>query len=571
MGSIKDLLLANSAMTEEQFSQAERKARGDNISLMHAIEILDFVPEDKLLAMFSQFYRIQPTNLADKDIPRDIIDLIPSELAVKLRVIPLDRIGNNIIVAMGDPLNLKTIDTIRFSAGYFARPVLASELRITEALEKYYGKVIDLHKLSDVSSNLQESRDGGRQQIGGVKKNDGPIIKLVNDVIIQCLRRRGSDIHFEPYENFMRIRIRVDGTLIELAQPPKTMQAALISRIKIMSGLNIAETRLPQDGAINILIGDKPVDFRVSTVPGIQGEKIVMRLLDKSALKVDMKQLGFEKDQLAVFHSAITRPHGMILVTGPTGSGKTTTLYSALQELNREESNIMTSEDPVEYNLEGINQVQMKPEIGLDFAASLRAFLRQDPDIIMVGEIRDLETAEIAIKASLTGHLVLSTLHTNSAPDTISRLLNMGVENFNLISALSLITAQRLMRKICDRCRVVDETITPQVLANLGIHPNYVNKVKAYKGQGCTACGKSGLIGRVAVHEVLNISEEVKQAILENASSMELKRVAIASGMRTLRQSALNKMIQGVVTAKEVIKTTAADRIDDNQAGRSAS
>jgi type IV pilus assembly protein PilB len=565
MTTIKDVLISQGPMTEQQFADATEKAKQENISLMHAIELIDAIPEERVLAIFSTYYRIQATSLKDKDVPKNIIDLIPSDLAVKLRVIPLDRVGNNIIVAMGDPLNLKTIDTIRFSVGFFARPVLASEMRITEALEKYYGKVLDIHQVKDERiTQLQNAKDDGRHKITAGGKGDGPIIKLVNDVIVQCIRRRGSDVHIEPYESYMRIRIRTDGVLMELAHPPRNMLSALISRIKIMAGLNIAETRLPQDGAINITVDGNPIDFRVSSIPSVHGEKIVMRLLDKSALKVDMTQLGFDQAQLNLFQKSIHQPYGMILVTGPTGSGKTTTLYSALQELNRKESNIMTAEDPVEYSIEGINQVQMKHDIGLNFAAALRSFLRQDPDIIMVGEIRDLETAEIAVKASLTGHLVLSTLHTNNAPDAISRLLNMGIESFNLISALTAITAQRLMRKICTRCRVVDEAVTPQILISLGIHSSFAEKVKAYKGQGCPACNNQGNTGRIGVHEVLVLNEQVKQAILDNASSIQLKKIAMASGMLTLRQSALNKLMQGVVSATEVVKVTASDQNQEN-------
>ena len=346
------------------------------------------------------------------------------------------------------------------------------------------------------------------------------------------------------------------------------MRAPLTSRVKIMSNLDIAETRLPQDGAINIRINDADVDFRVSCLPTVYGEKIVLRILDKSNLQVDMTKLGFERDEMDKFVSSIHSPFGMVLVTGPTGSGKTTTLYSALADLNKESDNIMTAEDPVEYNLEGINQVQMKPDIGLNFAAALKSFLRQDPDIIMVGEIRDLETAEIAIKAALTGHMVLSTLHTNSAPDTISRLLNMGVEGFNLVSALTCITAQRLLRKICQKCKVVDDSVTPEAMIDLGIHPNFVSRVKAYKGAGCNACNNTGNKGRVAVHEVLKLSDPVREAILKNLPSMEIKKIAMANGMRSLRQSALVKMVQGLTNAVEVVGSTAPD--SDSASGQNA-
>ena len=567
--AIKTFLIQNGVLNETDFSRAIERASKNNITLMHAIELLEIIPEDVLLDTFAKFFRVPKASVAEMDIPRSIIDLIPKELALKHRVLPIDRAGNNIIVAMGDPRNLQAIDALRFSVGYFPKPVIASELKITSALEKYYGRIIDIESF-DKNSEGTETKvkppvKQERQEISSHEKGDGPIIKIVNQVLMTCMHRRASDIHIEPYESFIRIRLRIDGVLHEIARPPLAMKAALTSRIKIMSSLDIAETRLPQDGAINISIGGKPVDFRVSCIPTLHGEKIVMRILDKSSLQVDMTKLGFERDELEKFMKSIGAPFGMVLVTGPTGSGKTTTLYSALTELNKETDNIMTAEDPVEYNLEGINQVQMKAEINFNFASALRSFLRQDPDVIMVGEIRDLETAEIAIKAALTGHMVLSTLHTNSAPDTISRLLNMGVESFNLVSALTCITAQRLMRKVCDKCRIVDESITPEVMVELGIHPQYADRVRAYKGAGCTNCNSTGNKGRIAVHEVLKMSDPVREAILANLPTMKIKRVAMANGMRSLRQSALNKMVQGVVCAAEVTSITAPDSDDDQK------
>lgn len=535
---------------------------------MAAVEKLQLMPEDQVLDLFSKFYRVPKTNLGEMDIPRPILDLIPRDVALKHRVIPIDRAGNNIILATADPRNLDAMNAIRFVVGFFPKPVLASEERISQAIEKYYGRMIDIDSLNvssaDADALTLRQKNGGKErvEITSSDKGDGPIIKFVNQILLQCLQRGASDIHIEPYETSVRVRLRIDGVLHEIARPPTAMLAALASRIKIMSKLDIAETRLPQDGAINIQIGGKPVDFRVSTLPTVYGEKIVMRILDKSALKADMTKLGFEPDELEKFMASIHSPFGMVLVTGPTGSGKTTTLYSALSELNGEEDNIVTAEDPVEYNLEGINQVQMKADIGLNFASALRSFLRQDPDIIMVGEIRDLETAEIAIKAALTGHMVLSTLHTNSAADTIFRLLNMGVEPFNLVSALTCVTAQRLMRKICDKCRIIDDSITPKVMIELGIHPQYADRVKAYKGSGCNVCGGTGNKGRVAVHEVLKMNDPVREAIVSNLPAMKIKKVAMANGMRTLRQSALNKMAQGLSSAAEVIKATASDSDD---------
>ncbi len=569
---LRTFMVKNGIISDADFAKAEDKARREGLSLMHALELSGAVPEATILEVFSKYYRVPKAALGEMDIPGAIITLLPKDLAMKHRVVPIDRAGNNIIVAMGDPRDLAAIDAIRFSVGFFPKPVLASEVRITEALDKYYGKMLDVNSMDKSGSTVEINKKAKdvRQDISSGASGDGPIIKLVNQVLMQCLHRKASDIHIEPYESFLRVRLRIDGVLHEIARPPASMKAALTSRIKIMSSLDIAESRLPQDGAINISIGGKPVDFRVSSLPTVYGEKVVMRILDKSALQVDMTQLGFEQDELDKFKKSIYAPFGMVLVTGPTGSGKTTTLYSALSELNQEADNIMTAEDPVEYNLEGINQVQMKPDIGFNFAAALRSFLRQDPDIIMVGEVRDLETAEIAIKAALTGHMVLSTLHTNSAPETISRLLNMGVEPFNLVSALTCITAQRLMRRICEKCRVVDEAVTPAIMVELGIHPQYTDRVRAYKGAGCSACGGTGNRGRIAVHEVLRLSDPVRDAILAGMPAMKMKRIAMQNGMRTLRQSALNKMVQGISSALEVTKTTASDSDDDLRGGAAA-
>ncbi len=564
---LKTFMVGQNHISEADFDKAEQKAEKEKISVMHAIESLQLMPEDKVLDVFAKFYRVPRSNLGEMDVPRQVIDLIPKEMAQKHRVVPIDRAGNNIIVAMGDPRNLDAINAIRFSVGFFPKPVLASELRLTEAIEKYYGKALSMGDLEDSAVNLDTRKSTAKAERQDISndKGDGPIIKVVNQILTQCLHRKASDIHIEPYESYLRVRLRIDGVLHEIARPPISMKAPFTSRIKIMAGMDIAENRLPQDGPINILIGGKPIDFRVSCIPTVYGEKIVMRILDKSSLQTDMTRLGFDTDELAKFKSSIHAPFGMVLVTGPTGSGKTTTLYSAMAELNQESDNIMTAEDPVEFNLEGINQVQMKSDIGLNFAAALKSFLRQDPDVIMVGEIRDLETAEISIKAALTGHMVLSTLHTNNAPETISRLLNMGVESFNLVSALTCVTAQRLMRRICERCRVVDEAVTPQIMIELGIHPQYADKVKAYKGAGCAACGNTGNKGRVAVHEVLKLTDSVREAILANEPAMRIKRIAMVAGMRSLRQSALNKMAQGISDVQEVIKTTASDSDDDKR------
>lgn len=563
MSTLEHMLLDAIGLSAAEYQAALAYGQEKNVSLLHALEILHPGKEEAVLSVFSAFYEIPSVNLSEKEIPLEILALLPKTIACKLRVLPISQSGTSLLVAMGDPRNVKALDTIGFKAGLFARPVLASEMQISTALEKYYG-TLDVTRLNAVAEPQFQSNTSitqTRKTIGtGIgEKDDGPIIQLVNDVMIQCVNQGASDIHFESYENALRIRLRIDGTLRDIAHPPLSLRAALTSRVKILAGLDIAESRLPQDGAINLTVGEKPIDFRVNSLPATHGEKIVMRLLDKSNLHVDMTQLGFTPEQFATFTRAIHTPHGMVLVTGPTGSGKTTTLYSALQELNKEDVNLMTAEDPVEYSLTGVNQVQVKPEIGLNFAAALRAFLRQDPDIILVGEIRDVETAEIAIKAALTGHLVLSTLHTNSAVDTVSRLLNMGVEAYNLVAALTCVTAQRLARKICPRCRIVDPDATPEILQKAGIPPHLADKVVAHKGAGCIACNNTGTRGRIAVHEVLPLTEVMKKAILEGKSAAEMRDIAMKAGVRTLRQSALNQMGQGIISLSEVFSTTAGE------------
>jgi type IV pilus assembly protein PilB len=558
---IRQLLIESGKISPEAYQQALELVANKKLSLMHALETLNLIDETTLLTLFAEFYQLPKVELDKLTIANEIIELLPKAICVRYRVIPIERAGNNIIIATGDPRNLQTIDAIRFKVGYFPKPVLASEFKITAALDRYYGKMTigDLSETSNEQAAPQKRAARTDIADSSLSKDDGPVIKLVNDIILQCMEKHASDIHIESYEDSMRVRLRVDGSLHEIVQPPLAMKAALISRIKIMSGLNIAETRLPQDGAINLKIGDKPIDFRINSVPTAYGEKIVMRVLDKSNLQVDMTKLGFEPAQLEKFTNAINSPNGIILVTGPTGSGKTTTLYSALQELNDEESNIMTAEDPVEYNLPGINQIQMKSEIGLNFSAALRAFLRQDPDIIMLGEIRDLETAEISIKAALTGHLVLSTLHTNSAIETIGRLLNMGVASYNLVAALKCVTAQRLLKTICTRCKEEDTSVEKEVLLGLGLHPSAVDKVKVFRGKGCHVCGNTGTKGRIAVHEVLVLDEEIRHCVISGSSAFEIKKIAMARGMYTLRQSALIKMARGIIPLSEVIKETSSD------------
>ena len=559
--------------SETQLAAAVANAEATQKSLLGIIESLGVAEPMKILAAFGSAYKIPTTNLSERDIPANIIELIPKDIASKYRVIPIERVANNILLAMSGPIDLAVQQSIEFKTQSFIKPVLASELNITDALVKYYGKTIDISTLKQKVSAQTAADAASEERVDiseGDTKTDGPLIQLVNDILQQCLARGASDIHIEPFEKNVRVRLRIDGELVSLIEVPIHFKNNLITRVKIMSKLVITENRKPQDGNIRILISGKPVDFRVNTVPTTYGEKIVMRILDKSALQVDMTKLGFDAEDLRRFKTSIQAPYGMVLVTGPTGSGKTTTLYSALQELNTIETNVMTAEDPVEYTLEGVNQVQVKPEYGLKFADALKAFLRQDPDVIMVGEIRDLETAEIAIKAALTGHMLLSTLHTNSAPETISRLLNMGVEPFNVVSALTCVVAQRLVRKICEKCKVVDDAVTPAVMIQLGVPEQFATKYKAYKGKGCPNCRNTGNRGRAGIHEVLVMNDPIKRAVLERKPILDIKIIAMESGMKSLRQSALIKMTQGLVSAEEVVSSTVSDKDEHDSSEKKA-
>ena len=558
---MRDLGISN-----EQLQEAQNIARTKNILLVHALIRLKFGNPVQLLNIYGACFGFEVTDLDSMDIPLNIIDLIPTEIATKMKIVPIDRAGQNVIVAVTDPNDLKLLDLIRFKTGYSPKPVLATESSITNAINRHYKSkdiafsASDKEEIAKAGFKVQtEDRAIIGEQRGAQEDNGGAVIKIVDQILVQCLARRASDIHIEPYETFLRIRMRVDGVLQEVARPPVELRNPIISRVKIMARINIAEKRLPQDGGIRVVIEGRPIDFRVSTCPTMYGEKVVLRILDKSALQVDMTKLGLERDDFERFTNAIHMPFGMVLVTGPTGSGKTTTLYSALSDLNKKTVNLLTAEDPVEFNLEGINQIQVQPQIDFTFAMALRAFLRQDPDIIMVGEIRDTETAEIAVKAALTGHLVLSTLHTNSAADTVVRLTNIGIEPFNLVSSLNAIVAQRLVRRICKKCRQPDPSIKTEYLVQLGIPPNYAGQIQPYKGVGCNSCGNSGYKGRIAIFEVMSISDPIKEAILSHKSAHEIKKIAQKMGMRTLRQNALRKMASGETDILEVIKTTASD------------
>ncbi|MBI4716080.1 MAG: type IV-A pilus assembly ATPase PilB, partial [Nitrospirae bacterium] len=512
-------------------------------------------------------YNVPALDLAPMEVDPAVIRLIPPDVVQKYQVIPVRRTGTVITLAMVDPSNVFAIDDIKFVTGYDVEAVIASEGAINAAMVKYYdtGGISLQQVLRGMEGGGEETLDimAGEEEEVDLRElkeavEEAPVVKLVNLVLSDAIKKGASDIHIEAYEKKFRVRYRIDGILYEVMNPPVKLRAALTSRLKIMAELDIAERRLPQDGRIKLKLKDKEVDLRVSTLPCLFGEKVVLRILDKGALSLDMTHLGFEPKALSDFMKAIESPYGMVLVTGPTGSGKSTTLYSALQKINDIETNIMTAEDPVEYNVFGINQVQIKDEIGLNFAAALRSFLRQDPDVIMVGEIRDYETAEIAVKAALTGHLVLSTLHTNDAASTITRLVNMGVEPFLVASSLVLILAQRLARRICRECKAEDP-VSLQALTAAGFPEAEAVQVKHFRGKGCSNCNNTGYRGRVALYEVMPVGEELKELILEGASPTEIKKRAIALGMNTLRMSGLAKLKEGVTTLDEILRTTFGD------------
>jgi type IV pilus assembly protein PilB len=562
MSRLGELLLKRSLITHDQLASATTDQQEQGGILASHLVRLGVVNEDQLATQLQKEYRLPIVDPMSLEIAPEILQLIPPALSSKHHVLPLNLAGTTLTLAMADPSNLAGINEIKFITGYDVRVVLAKLSAIRKAIDHFYeGGAIQevLDKIE--SEDLQLVRDEQEIDLKELERatEDAPVVKLVNALLSDAIHKRASDIHIEPFEKMLRVRFRIDGVLYEIMKPPLRLKNPLISRVKIMASLDIAERRLPQDGRIKLrLPGAKEMDFRVSVVPTIFGEKVVLRLLDKTSLQLDMTKLGFEDAALLDFKDAISRPHGMVLVTGPTGSGKTTTLYSALSELNRITDNISTVEDPVEYNLVGINQVQIHDDIGLSFAAALRSFLRQDPDVIMVGEIRDFETAEIAVKAALTGHLVLSTLHTNDAPSTINRLLNMGVEPFLVSSSLNLILAQRLARVICPDCKVEND-YPREALLEVGFRPEDLSDLKFYHGVGCDECSSTGFRGRVALYEVLPMREEIREAVLVGASALEIKRKAVSLGMQTLRAAGLRKVLEGVTTVDEVVRVTVSD------------
>jgi type IV pilus assembly protein PilB len=564
-GRLGELLVRENLITVQALRKAQEEQQKNGSRIGTALIKTGAIEESKLTDFLSKQYGVPAINLKDFDIDPEIIKLVPKEVAEKHLVIPVNRAGPSLIVAMCDPSNIYAVDDLKFLTGYNIESVVASEISIREAIERYYaekGPSLD-DIVGEVAADDIEVAKEEDENIEEMAKaaDDAPVVKLVNLILMDAIKKRASDIHVEPYEKDFRVRFRIDGALYEVMRPPMKLRNAITSRLKIMAELDISERRLPQDGRIKIKLGQgKEMDFRVSVCPTLFGEKVVMRLLDKSNLQLDMTKLGFDPQPLAWFKEAIERPYGMVLVTGPTGSGKTTTLYSALSSLNQIDTNISTAEDPVEFNFAGINQVQMHEDIGLNFAAALRSFLRQDPDIIMIGEIRDFETGEIAVKAALTGHLVLSTLHTNDAPGTVSRLLNMGIEPFLVVASLNLILAQRLCRRLCKECKRPATNVDEKALIDAGVPPEKIGSFTMYEKVGCRECNDRGYRGRVAVYEVMPFWDGLKELVINGASTGELKQEAIRLGMSSLRMSALAKMMDGVTTLEEVVGNTAPDR-----------
>jgi type IV pilus assembly protein PilB len=558
-----DLLVAEGLITEEQLGKALTEQKGSTEKLGSILLKLNFVQEEQLIGFLSRQYGIPSITLSQLDIDPEVLKLVPDSIAKKYEVLPIKRQGTALTLAMADPTNVFALDDVAFMTNLQVTPVVASQAAIRKAIERNYEAQTAVTDVLTALSNdvgsveVVEDETPNKIDVFELKESadEAPVVKLVNMVLVDAIRKGASDIHWEPYEKVFRIRFRIDGVLHEMLAPPKRLEAAIISRLKIMSNLDIAERRMPQDGRIKLRYNAREIDFRVSILPTIFGEKAVLRILDKDALKLDLTQLGFDGWSLEKFTYAIKQPYGMVLITGPTGSGKTTTLYSAIHTINSPDHNIMTAEDPVEYNLKGVNQVQVDENVGRTFAAALRSFLRQDPDVILVGETRDLETAQIAIRAALTGHLVFSTLHTNDCPSTIARLVDMGIPAFLISSALQLVLAQRLGRKVCKDCKEPYEA-DEESLVPYGHVPTGLGKTAFYKGKGCQACNFTGMKGRIALYEVMPVTQELRDGILKSAPTAELREIAQAQGMKTLRQAGLQKVIEGTTTVDEVLRVT---------------
>jgi type IV pilus assembly protein PilB len=544
-------------------TRAQQQQKNTGGTLTGNLVKIGAITEEGLVEFLARLYGVEAIDLKSYEPDPALTKLIPGDVAIKFMALPVSRSGRKLVVAMANPSNIFAIDDIKFITGYEVEARVASDVQLKRAIDRAYdsaGTMADVMKGMEEDLAVVEEDESAEAEAGLSAAEEAPIVKLVNSLIADAVRKGASDIHIEPYERSMRVRFRIDGVLQEMMAPPFKFKSAIISRLKIMAELDIAERRIPQDGRIKIKVLNRTIDLRVSSLPTIFGEKVVMRILDKSNLNIDLEKLGFEPQSMKDLVSAISNPYGMVLVTGPTGSGKTTTLYSALSRINTPEVNVMTAEDPVEYNLDGINQVLVHEDIGLTFAAALKAFLRQDPNIIMVGEIRDLDTASIAVKAALTGHLVLSTLHTNDAPSAIGRLIDMGIEPFLVASSVNLVLAQRLVRRACASCKR-PITLSEEVLAELQLDPAEAAKATFMQGEGCVDCNSTGYRGRQGVYEVMNMSTRIRELVLERASAGEIKRVAISEGMLTLRRDALEKLKRGLTTVEEVLKETAADKV----------
>jgi type IV pilus assembly protein PilB len=597
---IGELLIREGLITREALDKALQEQKNTGMRVGYNLVKLGFIDEVDLTRMLARQYRMPAVDLSNFEVDARIAKLIPAELAQRHLVLPLKREGRTLTVAMADPSDLGVIDDLKFITRYDIFPVIAGEYTLRNAIERHYGETPDdalQNLLADIGDDgdvevVEDREEEVNATALAAAIDDAPVVKLINGLLTDAVKRGASDIHFECYENEMRVRYRIDGALQEVMKPPMKLKAALISRFKIMANLNIAERRVPQDGRIKLKIGKKVIDYRVSTLPTLFGEKVVLRILDKGNLTFDLSKFGIEPQAEKDLMEAVQNPYGMVLVTGPTGSGKTTTLYSCLSKVNNIDTNIMTAEDPVEYNLYGVNQVLVRNEVGMTFAAALKAFLRQDPNIIMVGEIRDLETGGIAIKAALTGHMVLSTLHTNSAPETVTRLLDMGLEPFNVASAVNLILAQRLLRRICSNCKVqympddaefaaakVTKEMTLRELrfselalanirtrgskeaapfiANIGLDTKF-GELGYFKGKGCDACGGTGMKGRAGVYEVMAMTPALRRCVMQNLGAPELRDAAVDEGMLTLRMDAWLKVFKGHTTMEQMIRETAA-------------
>jgi type IV pilus assembly protein PilB len=567
MSSLKigEILVKQGLLRPDQLNQAvEEQKKSGGARLSQILIGLGFVKDNQILRAVEKYHQVPGVEVNSFEIDPAVISLVPREICDRHTLIPIQKAGTTLVVAFADPSNIVVKEDLRFITRCRIQAVVGTETAIASAIDKNYGGLISSKTLNSMSNEANDDDFVGGQNVeiideGGSGGEDAPIIKFVNAILADAIKRRVSDIHFEPYEKRYRVRFRIDGSLMEATAPPSGSAAAMASRIKIMSKLDIAEKRRPQDGRLKVRTSKgKEMDFRVSVLPTLFGEKVVLRLLDKSNLQLDMTKLGFEEDDLRLFKTLINAPQGMVLITGPTGSGKTTTIYSALAELNKPDVNISTAEDPVEFNLEGINQVQMNADVNLTFSSALKSFLRQDPDIVMVGEIRDLETAEIAFKAASTGHMVVSTLHTNDAPATIVRLTEMGVAGYIITATVNLIVAQRLVGKICENCKTQIE-VPAATLMNLGIDEKEVPEYKIYKGRGCATCNGSGIKGRAAIYELMAMTETIKEAILRGVSASELRNLAREEGMRTLRRSALLKLKRGITTIEEVLNSSVKD------------